>query len=196
MNEREYRYAKSEEQIRKINKFLCISTAILNVISFAIIFVSYMRGYRTVLYTFGLLAIMLITSIGGFVIYQKNKDSVMLRYFMLVGLLIIMALLIYGFNSYYMRVLSVVPLMGCALLFDTKFATISGIIVSLENFGITLFRELVMKDYKNEQFMDNLTISVVIMVMMFVLWYVTKVGKMFNEILWIRQSMKQMYSRK
>ena len=80
MNEREYRFAKSEEQIRKINKFLCISTAILNVISFVIVFISYARGYRTELYTFGLLAIMLITSIGGFFIYKKNKDSIMLRY--------------------------------------------------------------------------------------------------------------------
>jgi len=120
MNERDYRFANTEEQIRKINKFLCISTALLNLISFAIIFVSYMRGYRTELYTFGLLAIMIITSIGGFVIYKKNKDSVSLRYFMLAGLLIIMALLIYGFNSYYMRVLSTVPLMGCVLFFDTK----------------------------------------------------------------------------
>ena len=72
MGERDYRFAKSEEQIRKINKFLCISTAILNVISFIIIFISYMRGYRTELYTFGLLAIMVITSIGGFIIYKKN----------------------------------------------------------------------------------------------------------------------------
>ena len=76
MNERDYRFAKIEEQVRKINKFLCISTAILNVISFAIIFVSYMRGYREELYTFGLLAIMIITSIGGMIIYKKNKDSV------------------------------------------------------------------------------------------------------------------------
>ncbi|MBQ8518389.1 MAG: hypothetical protein IJ455_02140 [Agathobacter sp.] len=180
MNEREYRFAKTEEQVRKINKFLCISTAILNIISFIIIFVSYMRGYRTELYTFGLLAIMIVTSIGGFIIYKKNKDSVLLRYFMLTGLLIIMALLIYGFNSYYMRVLSVVPLMGCALFFDTRFAKISGIIVTVENFAITLFREMVLHDYKDEQFMDNITIAVVIMVMMFVLWYITKVGKMFN----------------
>lgn len=180
MNERDYRFAKIEEQVRKINKFLCISTAILNVISFAIIFVSYMRGYREELYTFGLLAIMIITSIGGMIIYKKNKDSVVLRYFMLIGLSIIMALLIYGFNSYYMRVLSVVPLMGCALFFDTKFAKISGVVVTIENFAITLFREFVLHDYKNEQFMDNITIAVVIMVMMFVLWYITNVGKQFN----------------
>lgn len=181
MNKRDYRFAQIEEQVRKINRFLCISTAILNVISFLIIFVSYMRGYRTELYTFGLLAIMIITSIGGFIIYKKNKDSVMLRYFMLAGLMVIMALLIYGFNSYYMRVLSAIPLMGCVLFFDTKFAKISGIIVSVENFAITLFRELVLHDYKNEQFMDNITIAVVIMVMMFVLWYITSVGKSFNN---------------
>lgn len=180
MNERDYRFSKTEEQIRKINRFLCISTALLNVISFAIIFVSYMRGYRSELYTFGLLAIMIITSIGGFVVYKKNNDSVFLRYFTLAGLLVIMALLIYGFNSYYMRVLSIVPLMGCVLFFDTKFATISGIIVTAENFGITLFRELVLHDYKDEQFMDNITIAVVLMVTMFVLWYITKVGKDFN----------------
>lgn len=180
MNERDYRFANSEEQIRKINKFLCISTAILNIISFIIIFISYMRGYRTILYTFGLLGIMVITSIGGGIIYKKNRDSVGLRYFMLAGLMIIMALLIYGFNSYYMRVLSTVPLMGCVLFFDTRFAKISGIIVTIENFAITLFREMVLHDYKDEQFMDNLTIAVVIMVMMFVLWYVTKVGKTFN----------------
>lgn len=181
MNERDYRFAQIEEQVRKINKFLCISTAILNVISFAIIFVSYMRGYRTELYTFGLLGIMIITSIGGTIIYKKNHDSVALRYFMMVGLLIIMALLIYGFNSYYMRVLSIVPLMGCVLFFDTKFAKISAIIVTIENFGITLFRELVLHDYKDEQFMDNITIAVVIMVAMFVMWYITSVGKNFNR---------------
>ena len=36
MNERDYRYAKVEEQVRKINKFLCISTAILNVITLSL----------------------------------------------------------------------------------------------------------------------------------------------------------------
>jgi len=78
-------------------------------------------------------------------------------------------------------VLSTVPLMGCVLFFDTRFAKISAIMVSIENFAITLFRELVLHDYKNEQFMDNLTIAVVIMVMMFVLWYITSVGKKFNS---------------
>lgn len=177
----EYRFAKKEEQVREINKFLSMSTALLNVIGFAIVFVSYMRGYRTELYTFGLLGIMLLTSIGSFLIYKKNKDSVLLRYFMLAGLSVIMAFLIYGFKSYYMRVFAIVPLMGCVLFFDTRFAAVSGVIVALENFLITLYGQFAAGMYKDEQFMDNITISVVITVTMFVLWYITRVGKTFNS---------------
>lgn len=181
MNERKFRFADSGEQVKRINKFLCISTALLNVISFAIVLVSYLRGYRTKAYTFGLLGIMAVTSVGGFVILKKNPNSEKLRYFMMAGLVIIAALLAYGFNSYYMRVMAVVPLMGSILFFDTRFALWSGILVSIENFAITLFRQFVVNDYKNEQFMDNITISVVILVMMFVFWYITKVAKMFND---------------
>ena len=181
MNERQYLFADSKEQVKKINRFLCISTSILNVISFVFVLISYMRGYREELYTFGLLAIMIVTSVGGFIIFKKDQNSTMLRYFMLVGLLIITALLVYGFNSYYMRVMAMVPFMGCVLFFDTKFSMISGILVTLENLLVTLFRQFVLHDYVNEQFMDNLTISAVVMVTMFVIWYLAKVGKEFND---------------
>ncbi len=177
----QFKFANREEQVRKINKFVCISASILNALSFVFVFISYARGYRDEFYTFGLLAVMIATSVGGFVIYKKNKDSAILRYYVMIGLLIISAVLIYGFNSYYMRIMSVIPLMACTLLFDVRFSTISGICVALENVVITLFREFVLHNYKDEQFMDNLTISAVIVIMMFVLWYITKVGKNFND---------------
>ena len=181
MNERKYQFADTNEQVKKINKFLCISTTIVNIISFIFVFISYMRGYRDELYTFGVLGLMVITSVGGFLIYKKEKNSEKLRYFMMIGLLIITALLVYGFNSYYMRVMAMIPFMGCVLFFDTKFALISGVLVSVENLGVTLFRQFVLHDYVNEQFMDNLTISAVVLVTMFVIWYLTKVGKLFND---------------
>ena len=107
MDEKQFRFAERKEQIRRINKYLCISSALLNLVAFAIVYISYMRGYRTPLYTFGLLAIMIITSGGGTLLYRKNKDSNILRWFMFMGLFIVNGLLIYGFNSYYMRVMEV-----------------------------------------------------------------------------------------
>lgn len=181
MKEKQFRFAESGEQIRRINKFLSISTALLNVVSFAIVLVSYLRGYRTERYTFGLLGIMVATSVGGLLLFRNNASSTVLRYFMMGGLVLIGAILAYGFNSYYMRVMTVIPFMGCIMLFDTKFAQISGILITIENFAITCFRQFVLHNYEGEQFMDNITISVVILVMMLVLWYITKVAKRFND---------------
>ena len=147
MQEKTYRYANSGEQVKKINKFLCISTAIVNLISFVFVFISYMRGYRDELYTFGILGLMIATSVGGFFLYKKEHDSVKLRYFIMAGLLVITALLVFGFNSYYMRVMAMIPFMGCVLFFDTKFAKISGILFAIENLGVTLFRQFVLHDY-------------------------------------------------
>ena len=181
MKEKIFKFADRKEQTKRINKYLCISSSALNMVAFAIVYVSYMRGYRSVAYTFGLLAIMVLTSLGGVSIYRKNEESNVLRWFMFIGLFIINALLIYGFNSYYMRVMEIIPIMCCVLCYDMKFATISSIALSLENFVITLFRQFVITNYEGEQFMDNLTISIVIMVMMYVLWYMTKVAKQFND---------------
>lgn len=175
-----FRYADAKEQTLAINKFMCISTAALNVVSFAIVFVSYLRGYRSIAYTFGLLGLMLITSVGSLIIYLRNKESEKLRYFVAIGLFFITALLAYGFNSYYMRVMSVIPFMGAVLYYDVKFARLTGFVVAVENFAITLCREFLEGSYKAEQFMDNLTISVVILVLMFVIWFVTRVGRNFN----------------
>jgi methyl-accepting chemotaxis protein len=181
MNERSFRFADTREQTRQINLFVCISTTIVNIIGFIFVLISYLRGYRTEGYTFGILAIMAITSIGGFVIYKKDKGSQKLRYFMLIGLLIITMMLAYGFNSYYMRVMAAIPFFGAVLFFDTKYSTIAATAVSIEHVAITLIRQFVVGDYVNEQFMDNLTISAVMVVMMFVMVYLTKVGKAFND---------------
>ena len=94
MNERKYQFADTNEQVKKINKFLCISTTIVNIISFIFVFISYMRGYRDELYTFGVLGLMVITSVGVFLIYKKEKNSEKLRYFMMIGLLMQISLYI------------------------------------------------------------------------------------------------------
>lgn len=124
---------------------------------------------------------MILSCVSGFVILKKDENSQILRYVMMIGLLIITPLLAFGFNSYYMRVLSALPFLGCVLYFDTRFSVISGTLVSIEHFLVTFIRQFVFHNYKGEQFMDNITISFVLSVMMLVIWYLTKVGKIFND---------------
>lgn len=181
MEEKNYRFADTSEQIKKINRFFCTSTAILNAISFIFVFISYKRGYRSAAYTYGLLAIMLITSIGSFMIYRTKPYSVKIRYYIMAGLVIITPFLAYGFNSYYMRIMAMLPFVGCIFFFDEKFSTLSAIIISLENLIVTLIRQFVVHNYVDEQFMDQLTISAVILTAMFIIWYLTRLGKLFNN---------------
>lgn len=162
VKENQFRFAERGEQNKKINQFMCISTTLLNIVAFLIVFVSYLRGYRTVTYTFGLLGVMVVTSVIGFILYARDKQSNKVRYVIFIGLFINSMQLAYGFNSYYMRVMSTLPLIAGVLFFDIKFASITGIMTSVGHFGVTLFRQFGTKDYVDAQFMDNLTICVVI----------------------------------
>lgn len=181
MKEKVYRFADTTEQVKKINRFFCTSTAILNMISFIFVLISHIRGFRSAAYTYGLLAIMLITSIGSFVIYHQKPYSTKIRYYIMIGLVIITPFLAYGFNSYYMRIMAMLPFVGCIFFFDEKFSAISAVIISLENLGVTLIRQFIVQNYVNEQFMDQLTISAVILTAMFIIWYLTRLGKLFND---------------
>ena len=130
MEEKKFRYADSAAQTENVNRFLCISTSILYVLSYTVVVVSFLQGNRTAVYAAGMLAVMLITVITGFVTLKKNSGNVRLRYYMMIGICIVTAMLIYAYVDYYMRFLAAMPFLGCVLFFDTKFSKITGIIVS------------------------------------------------------------------
>lgn len=180
MKETDFRYADRGTQVQKVNLFMCIATAILNVLTYTVIIVSFLLKNQTLAYTVATFIAMAGTTVGGFVMIARNRRSDKVRYFMMVGLFVITAMLIYGFSDYYMRFLAAMPFMGCVLFFDTKFFKISSITLAIENIALTLMREFVWKNYGEEEFLSNIVAALAVSVMMFVLWYVTKVGKDFN----------------
>ena len=125
MDEKMFLYADSKAQIKKVNTFLCISTAILYFLSYVIVTVSFLQGNRTALYAISMLIVMLTTIIAGFVLLKKDSGNERLRYIMMIGLCIVTAMLIYAYVDYYMRFLAAMPFLGCVLFFDTKFSKIS-----------------------------------------------------------------------
>lgn len=181
MKKAEFRYADQGAQVQKVNLFMCIATAILNVLTYTVIVVSFLLKNQTLPYTIGTFIAMAGTTVGGFVMIARNRKSNKVRYFMMVGLFVITAMLIYGFTDYYMRFLAVMPFLGCVLFFDTRFFKIASIVISVENIALTLMREFVWKNYGEEEFLANIVAALAVSVMMFVLWYVTKVGKEFNS---------------
>ena len=180
MNEKQFLYADSAAQVQKVNKFMCISTSVLYLISYAIVVVSMLQGNRTPAYGIIMLAVMLVTLALGFVTLKKDSGSTKLRYYMMFGLCVVAGMLIYAYVDYYMRFLAVMPFLGCILFFDTVFMMRAAVIVAAENVVLTLIRQFVSHTYTSEEFTPNLVAGIAVTVLMFVAYYLTKVGKMFN----------------
>ncbi len=181
MEEKQFRYADLGEQLKKVNLFMCITTAVVYLLSYVIVLVSYLKGDRTLAYAISMLVVMVATIAMGFLALKKDSGNIRLRYYMLVGLTIVSVMLVYAFNDYYTRFLAAMPLLGCILFFDVKFAKISAFLTSAVNILLTLFRHLVLHNYKAETFLPNIVSALAVTVLMFLAYYLTKVGKDFNE---------------
>ena len=181
MEDKKFQYADSKAQTKKVNRFLCISTSILYVLSYTVVAISFLQGNRTAFYAISMLIVMITTVTIGFTTLKKNSGNEKLRYYMLIGLCIVTAMLIYAYVDYYMRFLAAMPFIGCALFFDTKFSNLAAVIVSAENIVITLLRQFVWHNYEDETFVPNLVAGLAISVLMFLVTYITSVGKAFNN---------------
>ena len=180
MGETKFKYADPTEQIQKVNILLCVSATIVYLLTFAVVIVSVIQGNRTPIYAIAMFVVMLATILSSVLEMRKDKGSTKLRYFLMIGLCIVSALIIFRYKDYYMRFLGVMPLLGTILYFDTKFMKLAAIIVSAENIIITLLRMLVLHDYESIDTVPNLVAGLAVTVMVFLMYYVTKVGKDFN----------------
>lgn len=180
MEERRFKYAERAVQIKKVNTFLCISTAVVYLLSYMVVVVSFLQGNRTALFAGSMLVVMLVTIIIGFVTLKRDSGNERLRWYIMIGLCIVMAMLVYAYKDYYMRFLAAMPLMATVLCYDTKFSKVTTIIVSLENILITLGRQFLWQGYEGDGFTQNLVAALAVTVMMCLLSYVTGVGRQFN----------------
>ena len=181
MGENKFKFADPAEQIRKVNTVMCIAAAIVYLLTFTVVIVSVIQGNRSLLYAIGMFVVIVVTLLSSVLEMRKDKGSTRMRYFLMIGLCIVSALIIFRYKDYYMRFLGVMPLLGTILFFDTKFMKLAAIIVSAENILITLFRQFVLHDYESIDFVPNLVAGLAVTVMVFLMYYVSKIGKDFNS---------------
>ena len=177
----QFKYSDPLEQVRKVNLMLCISTAVVYLLTFTVVIVSVIQGNRSLIYAIGMFVIILATILSSLIEFRKDAGSSKMRYFLMVGLFAVSALIIFRYKDYYMRFLGVMPLLGSILYFDTKFMKRAAILVSAENIVITLVRMLIIKDYEEIDSVPNIVAGLAVTVMVFLMYYVTKVGKDFNS---------------
>ncbi len=180
MNEEQFFYSKRKNQDAKINRALLISLAACDLVTLLIIAISALQGYRSAVYVIGVVALMLGSIVASFIMYRRNNHAKTIRYLNLIVTTVLTVIIGLTFNNYYLRFMFIVPFIAALLFFDVKFSLITAIVLSVVNLVPVIIRNS-MGLYVDAQFLDNLTATLVIIVTMFFVVYMTKTVKRFMD---------------
>ena len=176
----EFKYSNTSEQVKKINKYTTTSMIIFNLLIYAVVIVTVIKGTKTLLFAIAMGIVMLATMIISVIVTKIKPETSKLRYTTFIGIWIVSTMIAWTFNDYYMRFMSVVPFFGMVLYFDKKYAKLCAHGIAIPNILIFLYRAFLAKNYATD-LLQQLGATVVIAVVMYVLLYLTCTGTRFNE---------------
>ncbi len=176
----EFRFANKEEQVKKINRYVVLSTIIFDLLILLVVTISCIQGHRTLFYLVSMAAIMIVTLVTCVVMRSKDAASTKMKYAIFFGMFIISMMIAVAYSGYYMRFMSVVPFFGAILYFDKKYSLICANGIAIPNILIFAYRAFIAKNYEGEM-LDQFSATIVVAVTMYVVLYLTCVGKRFNE---------------
>ena len=176
----EFRYARKEEQVKKIDKYTAFSMILFDALILLVVSISFIEGNRSLAYLIGTVCIMLATVVGTFVCMAKDPGGKKTRYVAFIGMTLIMLMVAFSYNVYYMRFMTIVPFYGAILYYDKKFSIICANGIAIPNIMIYIYRAFIAKNYEGE-FLDQFAATIIVTVIMYVILYLTCAGKKFND---------------
>lgn len=123
-NNKYYQFADKTEQIKRANKFLVSGYTIYYLAILVIIWVSCLRGIRSVDFSVMLSVVTVISAIVPLLVGKKKSAVNRLRYVSIPGLLLVSFFVTFAFDESYVLFLGAFPLVGCVLFFDKKFIAV------------------------------------------------------------------------
>ena len=141
-NNKYYRYADKTEQIKRANKFLVSGYTIYYLAILVIIWVSCLRGIRSVDFSVMLSVVTVISAIVPLLVGKKKSAVNRLRYVSIPGLLLVSFFVTFAFDESYVLFLGAFPLVGCVLFFDKKFIAVGSGCYGGVLFVVTVMRAM------------------------------------------------------
>lgn len=179
--QKNFRYADRGAQIKRTNRFMVVGYIIFYVIALLVVWISGFRGFRSMGYCGMLTIIVAISSIIPIILWKRSPSNPNIKYYAFVGLMVATFFIAWAFNGYYLRFMAGLPMVGCLLFFDKKFAAISGISFTALNLIVNILRGFVVDIYPNSDLMDQFTATLAIAVMMALVYLATRLGNQFNQ---------------
>lgn len=177
----QFKYANKDEQIKKINKYMSTSMILFDALIMLVVVISVLHGNRTLGYACMLVTVMLATIITCLIMVKRNPGTRKMKYVAFVGLFLVMFFISFAYNDYYMRFMTTVPFLGMVFYFDKKYSLLCANGIAIPNIAIFLYRAFVLDNYTNDDMLAQLGATIVVVVVMYVLLYLTNVGTHFND---------------
>ncbi len=178
---REFLYADKKEQIKRSNRFLMVGFIVFYTAVLASIIIAGLSGWKSMGYTVFVSGLTVGTLLVDLVIYLRNKGDARLRYWSLAGLLVVTFLVSYAFDSYYMRFLTVVPLIGYVVFFDLKFSIATAAVMTTMHMVVIAIKCFVLGSYTGDVAFDQWSANLVITLMMVLTPWTVYIISLFNR---------------
>lgn len=175
-----FQFANRDEQVKKINRYMTISTVIFDALILLVVTISVIQGHRTIAFWAAMAIIMLATCITCFVMRMKDAGSEKLKYVAFLGMFLLSIMISFTYSSYYMRFMTTVPFLGAVFYYDKKYSALCAHGIAIPNVILFAYRAFIAKDYTGEM-LDQLAATAVVVVVMYVMLYLTNVGKRFSD---------------
>lgn len=173
-----YLYADSERQTERVNWLELLVFTIFSICNFIIVFVAFLRGYRTAGFAGMTFAISAVTAVAMLIAYLNNRNSSKIRWISLAALVLLTFFTTFAFDSYYMRFAVVAPIAVYILYYDAKFMVSSAVAIALVEIATTVH-----KFFKPDCTVDRIDICAATAIVVFyliVVCFIEKTGKKFR----------------
>ena len=177
----DFRYANKDEQQKRENRFMLISYMTFYVFACLIVVTSYAKGIRTLPYTAMLLTVVLCVVATTISMYIKDKQNQRIRYVLASGLIVMLFLMGYTYEGYYIRFAAVIPLAGNIISYDKRFIIIFGTITSLINIFLTFVQTSINHVYVGQEVVDNWYATVAIIALITIIMFTVNIARDFNR---------------
>lgn len=180
-NEKKYVYADKDAQVKRANRFAQIGYLVFYLFVLMIQWISYASGTRSFGFSVMVTAVVAAAFLLGGAVYLKNSTGMLTRYVSFVGLLVVAFFTAVAYENYYVRFLACVPLIGCILYFDIRYAMISGVSMVAVNLAANFITIQIEHKYAGAQVFDQICTTLTIIHLMVIIYVTTKIGWLYNN---------------
>ena len=140
-----------------------------------------LSGWRSMGFTVLVSSISILAFAGDVGMYLNDKSNVKLRYFSVISMFIVAAFVSYAFDSYYVRFLTIVPLIGYIVFYDLKFSVVTSVIMVAIHMVIIAIKCFVVGSYTGDVAFDQWSANLVIALMLVLVPWTVHITSLFNR---------------